>query len=363
MSNICSPRRCLVVLLAAGLLTAIGLQERRIATLEAERDHLSISRASADSAPFPTPSHRPSAHGREDPATEARAVLDDLLRVVHDQQSGNVSLPRNAELAEHIRRLDSRAIRALVATLIDDTTLDPAEREHLLVYFLKRLAADHPREALDLVGQLENSAARTIPWHQVATLRAAALEAWAAIDPEAPWIWLRETLGPTDAIERRPQVAAILKGTARLDPGAALRAADAHGITPDARLISWAGQTGDEKHRALDALREWATHRDLPRTDYLEQVRALILDKPHDEPLRFAEVTGWIDRANLADDELRFFHDPSMVDLGYHIDPAETDKWIEWLVRKFSEETARERVAQLTAKHQTERPPDPRPDP
>jgi hypothetical protein len=321
---------------------ALGVrQQSRIQTLHEENQSLERKLAATGEPQRGGPVMR--SRTRIDHSAEARRAMSELAGLSIGENEGETDWDHRANLADRIQAMNAAGLRAAVAWILETDELDPKFRRNLLFNFLNRLAEDHPVEVIDRITGLE---ADPPPWFEgnpLPDLLQLAVRRWAMVQPVAAWDWTQEHVRGLDETNRQRWRAFVFQGIARKDPDLLLRLASEEGIDGSGFLV-WPDQTAEEKLASFTALRQWHLNNEEGRAAYREAIQKLMLYHTYGRPATFAESTGWLERAGLPPEDIRFVTDRSILDLSYFIDPVETGKWIDWLWRTFPEDWTRRRI-------------------
>jgi len=334
------------LLLAAAALW-MGLQRQsRIETLRLEQARLSR----AIDARFPQAHAHPTrSHRRADPVAEGRRALGELIELATHKDREPPDPEVLADLAERVKAMNATAIRESLDRILTDESIAPWIRRELRSYFLQRLMRDHPVEVIAHIDLIEGDLPEWLKGYDIDILRQLAARRWAEIEPLAAWDWTCEKMKGMDEAHRGYRRDVILGAIARSHPDLGLRIAreeEVDGI----RYLGGPGQTIAAKLASYHAIRD---HFGQDSEELRKGIEKLTLFRGHDRATPFAEATGWLAEAGLTADDLDFVRDPSRFDLCYYVDPVETGKWIDWLLRTFPGDSPGIRINRFFEDHRT----------
>ena len=318
------------LLLAAAALW-MGLQRQsRIETLRLEQARLSR----AIDARFPQAHAHPTrSRRRADPVAEGRRALGELIELATHKDREPPDPVILADLSRRIGAMNATATRDAIGRIQSDESLDADVRRDLFSYFMLQLAESHPGEVIRKTGEMKEQSHTWLGPHTLYDLKREAARRWAEVDPNSAWDRLlgRDPSTAEDQRETEDLRDQILLATARNNPETSMRLATEAGADGSYYLVR-ASQTSEQKLRSYNALRK---HFGKDSEELRNAIKELTLFRGHDRATPFAEATGWLAEAGLTADDLDFVRDPSRFDLCYYVDPVETGKWIDWLLRTF----------------------------
>jgi hypothetical protein len=250
---------------------------------------------------------------------------------------------------DDVMALDAEQLKILIGEIITAPGIDGNLQLSLLQFALKQLMKSHPQDALAMltpeVIELFNRNSDVA----VANFIYAPTLGWARENPRAALAWYRKNRDILPANAAENVAVAIFNGAAYSDLRLALQLAGELGKDPAdtvPRLIGRAGQTPQEKQASLAVLREWiptVADEGVREKVFYESLCQLVLGTEGGSA-DFQAITRWVGDAKLTGKEMELFTRGDVVDFSYHVKPADTGKWAEWLGANFPEEDASRQI-------------------
>jgi hypothetical protein len=332
------PQLWMVWLLPWGLallMVIMGLgNQREIERLREERDTLERAASSNNMRARPDGrAGRPRTRERADHRAEGRRIAAELA----GRTMAEADRSAGVKLAAEVLAMNSEQLREAIRFLIQADGLERGHRAPPLKYLIGRLAEDHPREALAMLGDIRVEQSELLAFHEIDSLAGIAARQLAGSHPDFVWTWFQQQKNKLEENHATNLRFAVLRGVVRVNPEGALRWAAEEGIDAIG-FLAWDHQTPDEKLASLVAVRAWSDDPEVVR----KTIRELAQKSPHGGYVSFETVTQWVELAGLTAEDLDFFVDPALPNPRY--DPVEIASWLQWLTHKFPPDAVERRV-------------------
>lgn len=368
-----------IIALVSLLVAAAGLawqNQRRLDELEKEHIRL-VAQAAGIGTMIEAPGSglRRTRRPRPDPVAEARrfaaewlALEEEISPEGYSQSPGPAERQRIIALMDRFMALNREQLRIVIGELDDREEIVGSARGRLVGIAMGRLVENHPQEAV--VAMVESPVLMMLSATGTKTLYFA-FRTWTAMDPDSSLAWFlnhRDRLADifadpeslldlfpagdresrlawlmrpeTGDFPARAAALGLVYGMAGHDASLAVELAgewihDSGGENPGKTIsdvLSRRGQTSEQRHASLAALREWAAA-DVSRS----KIFATTLSELALGEKRTAEVTQeWIGRAGFSPEELAIL----IADLPARVNPEETERWMDWLAQSLPEDLA-----------------------
>jgi hypothetical protein len=265
------------------------------------------------------------AYARELPFPEDYPAADRLRRVTTE--------------TERIQRLDAAQLKILLQELREASDIDAKFIQPLLEFTLGEIAKSHPRDALTLAFEMQDSIG-------IRTVASELMKLWGRSDPAGAKAWLDALSESASDGSKREMKWELIRGAMVGDPLLALEwmaSADvkAHEMLDQEELAP------DERLFFLSAMRAWLKKREgemHPGVNRTRCLKSLVFGATKGRKPSFAEVSEFWENARLQPDEIG---DLSMNHFASIIDPTEGVEWFEWIGEHLPEEIAQQWQEQL----------------
>ncbi|MEI7910813.1 MAG: hypothetical protein WCK77_14340 [Verrucomicrobiota bacterium] len=339
-----------IVLLAA-LAVLAWHNHQRLSALRARREMLAAQAIARGMSGDPANPNRSSGHLRPDRRADAKRVAAEVIGYsmefdeLRSRYLANdpVVRQRVADETERLLSLDGEQLKTLISEVSAAEQPGGFQRAEIVVFALRRLALDHPQEALEMITtspELKKLVGIRdgYPHNVVAT----AARGWAATDFPAALEWLRHNR------DNGPATVGVVLSAAERDPRIALAVIAELGVPPKIFPDYFAGaaKTPEQRVALLKVLHDWrATVADPAATRYdFDSAIADLVFGQFRRTEGFDTATRCIEAADLSTDELQTLTSRLEVKSG------ELGRWIAWLEHKLPAALAREPILKLMPK-------------
>ena len=251
---------------------------------------------------------------------------------------------RVMEETERLLALNGEQLKTLIGEVMACENIAQFQRAEIVVFALRRLAADHPRETLELLTdspgiwkQISNR--EGYPHNMIST----AAYGWAVNDFPAALDWLRQHR------ENNCAMIGVVLNAAERDPRTALSIINELGVSTETfpRYFAGAAKTPEQRIAMLKVLHDWRATAAGP-SDFVLAARDVVFGQ-HYRTEGFDTATRCMEAADLSTDELGSITEYLEVKSG------EVGQWIGWLKKNLPAEMARNRIQKLMPKwHEAE---------
>jgi hypothetical protein len=272
-------------------------------------------------------------------AKEMERIQRDYGRMSSSEQEALQQ--RTMKIISEMLRLDASQLKALIAELRADFSLDEEMKREMVGFTIQMLAADHPATALLLVADSKDLFDKGQGEHVVAS----ALSRWAQDDPAAALAWMKANAEAHPEWVTEQTKRGLVVGAARQDPKFALQLVGELGLTGTAQVgRQFAAAVLPENRLEVMAM----LRQPLPGvTDEKarEQLREAVIEGFAQQSAKegFAQTSAWLDRAALHEKETLAW----LGGLNADQTKDETGRWIDWAAGRLPAEKLSEPVGFL----------------